>query len=75
MRLLIQYSYDKKDLAKQIIEIEATSKIQHVKISIIEADSSQKIYSFIALEQEICWEYSFYNIWVQSGDIGAFCYS
>lgn len=49
-----------------------------VKVTVYDCDSDTEVFSFIAARASdfwgVCWEPDSYNIWIQSGDIGVFCY-
>lgn len=65
-------SYDGKYYAVQ------TTQEQAVKVTVYEKETNKEVYSFIPARAMdfwgICWESDSYNIWIQSGDIGVYCY-
>ncbi len=65
-------SYDGKYYAAQ------TTSEQVVKVTVYEKETDKEVYSFTPARSMdfwgICWESDSYNIWIQSGDIGVYCY-
>lgn len=73
------YSYDEKYYAIQETEpIPGDSGVPFVKVCIYETETDTQIYSFNAARARdfwgICWEKDSYDIWIQSADIGIYCY-
>ena len=70
------YSYDSTFYAEQ--RTEKMSDASYIVVDIYKAENSEKIFSFSPARARdfhgICWEETTYNIWIQSGDIGTFCY-
>lgn len=70
------YSYDKKYYALQ--EVKDKSDTRMIEVSIYETETDSPVFSFYPARASdfwgICWENKTYNIWIQSGDIGVFCY-
>ena len=70
------YSYDQKYYA-----IQSTKEIDGISFVdiMIYNDNDELIYTFTPARASdfwgICWEKDTYNIWIQSADIGVFCYS
>lgn len=65
-------SYDGKYYALQ-------TKIEsNVKVTVYSSASDTEVFSFVPARARdfygVCWESDSYSIWVQSGDIGVFCY-
>lgn len=65
-------SYDGKYYAIQ------TKQEQAIKVTVYEKETNNKVYSFTPARSMdfwgICWESDSHNIWIQSGDIGVYCY-
>ncbi|MBR4078863.1 MAG: hypothetical protein IKK29_01515 [Christensenellaceae bacterium] len=70
------YSYDKKYYAVQTV-VEHKDNDQ-VKVSVYLSADDSFVDSFIPARAcdfwGICWESESYNIWIQSADIGIYCY-
>ncbi len=70
------YSYDKKYYAIQ--KVIAGNSAEQIQVNVYLTETKDKIFSFIPARAMdfwgICWETSTYNIWIQSGDIGTYCY-
>lgn len=67
------YSYDELYYATQSV-----SSDKKIVVSIYSSDDDEYIYSFTPARAwdfwGICWENDSYNIWIQSADIGIYCY-
>ncbi len=65
-------SYDGKYYATQ------TKYEKAIKVTVYEKETDKEVYSFTPARSMdfwgICWESDSYNIWIQSGDIGVYCY-
>ncbi len=65
-------SYDGKYYATQ------TKHEKAIKVTVYEKETDKEVYSFTPARSMdfwgICWESDSYNIWIQSGDIGVYCY-
>ncbi len=75
------YSYDNRYYATQRVENEEVEKgeyIHFVYVDIYATENDEIVYTFLAARAMdfwgICWETDSYNIWIQSGDVGVFCY-
>lgn len=72
------YSYDEKYYALQKVEKNFLYGFDYIKVSIYETGTDALISSFYPARSfdfwGICWENDTYNIWIQSGDIGVYCY-
>ena len=66
------YSFDRKYYAVQNIEN------QMVRVDVHQTLSGSRVCSFVPARAVdfwgICWERDNYNIWIQSADVGTFCY-
>jgi len=71
-------SFDGKLLARQRVEKRAYDNVKMVVIDVVDVQSGQVIDSFPAERAwdfwGICFESGSYNIWVQSGDVGVYCF-
>ncbi len=69
-------SYDNKLYAIQTVE--KIEDVNFVTVNVYLTETEELIYSFTPARAldfwGICWENDTYNIWIQSGDIGVFCY-
>ena len=67
------YSYDQKFYAVQ------TAKDAQAVVSVYSSEDETKVFDFIPARARdfwgICWEKDTYNIWIQSADIGIYCYT
>ena len=66
-------SYDNKYYALQTV-----NDNDYIVITIYETETDEEVYSFSPARAYdfwgICWESDTYNIWIQSSDIGDYCY-
>ena len=66
-------SYDNKFYALQTV-----NENDYIVVTIYETETNERVYSFSPARAldfwGICWENDTYNIWVQSSDIGDYCY-
>lgn len=71
-------SYDEKYYAIQEVEKSVDSGVNHIKVCIYETGTEEKVFEFYTERARdfwgICWESDTYNIWIQSGDTGVYCY-
>ena len=71
------YSYDKTFYAVQTVE-KHEGFAPFIVVTIYKTENNENIYSFSPSRAMdfwgICWENDSYNIWIQSADIGIFCY-
>lgn len=72
----ITYSYDNKYYAVQ--KVEKGEPFDMIKVSIYLTETKEYVSEFYPARAwdfwGICWENDTYNIWIQSSDIGIFCY-
>lgn len=72
------YSYDEKYYALQEVEKNYIDGFNFIKVCIYETETDTLVsYFYPARSMDfwgICWENDTYNIWIQSGDIGIYCY-
>lgn len=74
------YSYDEKYYAIQEVEkiADSGSGVDHIKVCIYKTETGEKVFEFYTARARdfwgICWESDSYNIWIQSGDVGVYCY-
>ena len=66
-------SYDNKYYALQTV-----NDNDYIVVTIYETETDEEVYSFSPARAYdfwgICWESDTYNIWIQSSDIGDYCY-
>ena len=66
-------SYDNKYYALQTV-----NEYDYIVVTIYEPETDEEVYSFSPARAldfwGICWESDTYNIWIQSSDIGDYCY-
>ena len=66
-------SYDNKYYALQTV-----NEYDYIVVTIYETETNERVYSFSPARAldfwGICWENDTYNIWIQSSDIGDYCY-
>ena len=66
-------SYDNKYYALQTV-----NDNDYIVVTVYETETDEEVYSFSPARAldfwGICWENDTYNIWVQSSDIGDYCY-
>lgn len=66
-------SYDNKYYALQTV-----NENDYIVVTIYETETDEEVYSFSPARAYdfwgICWESDTYNIWIQSSDIGDYCY-
>ena len=66
-------SYDNKFYALQTV-----NENDYIVVTIYETETDEEVYSFSPARAldfwGICWENDTYNIWIQSSDIGDYCY-
>lgn len=66
-------SYDNKYYALQTV-----NDNDYIVVTIYETETDEEVYSFSPARAldfwGICWESDTYNIWIQSSDIGDYCY-
>lgn len=66
-------SYDNKYYALQTV-----NDNDYIVVTVYETETNEKVYSFSPARAldfwGICWENDTYNIWIQSSDIGDYCY-
>ncbi len=71
------YSYDGKYYAKQKAE-DIGLAFRYINVSIYETETDTPVFNFYPARAwdfwGICWENDTYNIWIQSADIGIYCY-
>ncbi|MDE7274068.1 MAG: hypothetical protein K2N95_13575 [Lachnospiraceae bacterium] len=69
-------SFDGKFIAKQ--EVEKLAGVKYVRVYIYDIESGGLAGDFFAERAwdfwGICWEKDNYNIWIQSADVGIYCY-
>ena len=72
------YSYDEKYYALQKVEKNFIDGFNFIKVCIYEAKTDTLVFYFYPARSMdfwgICWENDTYNIWIQSADIGIYCY-
>ncbi len=70
------FSYDEKFYAVQTVK--ETEHAEQIIVSVYLTASDELVYSFNPARARDfwgnCWESDSYNIWIQSGDIGVYCY-
>ncbi len=70
------FSYDNKYYAVQTVE--ETEDVSNIIVSVYTTENDEFIASFSPARAMdfwgICWEKDSYNIWIQSSDIGIYCY-
>lgn len=70
------YSFDKKYYAVQTVR--ESDEIRYILVTIYDIAANHEVSSFMPARASdfwgICWERDTYNIWIQSADIGAYCY-
>ena len=70
------FSYDNKYYAIQTVE--ETDDVSAIIVSIYTTENDEIVASFSPARAMdfwgICWEKDSYNIWIQSSDIGIYCY-
>ena len=66
-------SYDNKYYALQTV-----NDNDYIVVTVYETETDEEVYSFSPARAldfwGICWENDTYNIWIQSSDIGDYCY-
>ena len=74
----LTYSYDGKYYAVQEVDDTLGEGIRYIKVCIYETETDTLIsYFYPARARDfwgICWETDTYNIWMQSADVGIYCY-
>ena len=74
----LTYSYDEKYYAVQEVDDTLGEGIRYIKVCIYETETDTLIsYFYPARARDfwgICWETDTYNIWMQSADVGIYCY-
>ena len=70
------FSYDNKYYAIQTVE--ETENVSNIIVSVYVTENDELVASFSPARAMdfwgICWEKDSYNIWIQSSDIGIYCY-
>ena len=70
------FSYDNKYYAVQTVE--ETEDVSNIIVSVYTTENDEFVASFSPARAMdfwgICWEKDSYNIWIQSSDIGIYCY-
>lgn len=72
------YSYDRKYYAVHEADKKKINGFKYIKVSVFDSETEECIFSFWPARAwdfwGICWESDTYNIWIQSSDIGTYCY-
>lgn len=72
------YSYDRKYYAVHKADKKKINGFKYIKVSVFDSETEECIFSFWPARAwdfwGICWESDTYNIWIQSSDIGTYCY-